>query len=59
MNYQATPWRVVNRDWKTYVADAKWVIVADTAEIWKIFEAHGFKKTDAKQETKKVEAKKA
>jgi len=26
MKFETTPWRIVNRDWKVYAADNKWII---------------------------------
>lgn len=46
MEFIATPFRVVNRDGKTYTADNKGIIVADTKEIEAVFIAYGFGKKD-------------
>ena len=46
MEFIATPFRVVNRDGKTYAADNKGIIVADTKEIEAVFIAYGFSKKD-------------
>jgi len=43
MKFIANPWRRVNRNWKTYIADSKWVIEADTPEIQALFKAYWFK----------------
>ena len=43
MKFIANPWRRVNRNWKTYIADSKWVIEADTPKIQAIFKAYWFK----------------
>jgi len=47
--------RVINRDWKRYVADKDWFIIADTESIAKIFRAYGLEEIKA---TKTVETNK-
>jgi len=46
MEFITTPFRVVNRDGKTYTADNKGIIIADTKEIEAVFIAYGFSKKD-------------
>lgn len=29
MKFKTTPWRVINRNWKRYIADENWIIIWD------------------------------
>ena len=51
MKFTTTPLRVVNRNWKKYIADDKWLILSDSEEMCNLFKAYWFETEEVEEKT--------
>lgn len=59
MKLKWTPWKVINRFWKTYISDNEWILEAKTKEEMEIFVAYGFKLVEEPKVVEEVKPLKA